>query len=353
MRRTIINVRDMILPLVLVLAALALTSCDQADDSPSLTGITAVYTGTSTIYPDTSLDTFKTNLIVTAVYSDDSLKAVKNYTLDGTLAVGQSVVTVAYEGETTTFTVKVDDPPAEDTFVGVDNPFIGTWQAGATEYWQFRTDGTGSKVTKGNGRPEKGPFLDDFSFLVYYKTSAEGIVSTRTLVMLSENTDSSTSSADPFTFNRYTFTIEDFDDDDATLTGVGTTDVTLERVNGSPQPLDLKNPIIGEWLADWDGSMGFTWSMKFQADGTAKAYNQTAGHQGDIVYALRGDVLVLFGAIPRYSTNPVTSRINIKGNGKFEARETKNFPPTTNGMVNNWLYTKVASAPWLPANTVY
>jgi len=235
----------------------------------------------------------------------------------------------------------VNTPPQGDP--PVDNPFIGTWQAGATEYWQFRTDGTGSKVTKGNGGPDKGPFLDDFSFLVFVNPTS-GV---KTLVMMSENDDPATNSADPFTFERYTFAIVG---DEATLTPVpADTDVTLERLSGSPQPLSLKNPIIGEWSADWDGPMGFTWSFKFRADGTTKALNQTPGHQGEIVYALRGDVLVLFGTgIPRYGTNPVTSRIRILGSGKFEARETKTFGPVSAGNKANWLYTKVAAAVWLP-----
>jgi len=225
-------------------------------------------------------------------------------------------------------------PQSEPSYV---NPFIGTWQAGATEYWQFRTDGTGSKVTKGNGGPEKGPFLDDFSFLVFVSAS-----NVKTLVMMSENTDSATNSEDPLTFSRYTFVIED---DEATLTPVlASTAVTLERLSGSPKPLNLTNPIIGDWLGDWDGPHGFTWSTKFRADGTAKAYNHTADHQGNLAYALRGDVLVLFGEL-RYG-NPATSKIRILGSDKFEARETKTFGPVTSPGKANWLYKKVASAPW-------
>jgi len=333
-----------ILIFTLAFAVFFLTGCQQAtEDSPFLVSIAAVYTGATTVYPDTSLDTFKTDLVVTATDSDRKTKtlAAEDYTLSGALAVGLSMVTVTYQGEKDTFMVTVNNPPPlEDPFIGVDNPFIGTWQTGTTEYWQFRTDGTGSKVTKGNGGSEKGPFLDDFSFFVYVNPTS-GV---KTLVMMSENNEPATIDADPLTFSRYTFVIVD---DEATLTPVpAATDITLERLSGSPQPLSLKNPIIGEWLGDWDGPHGFTWSTMFRADGTAKAHNIIMGHQSELAYALRGDVLVLFGGL-RYG-NPVTSRIRILDSGKFEARETKTFGPVVTPGKANWLYTKVDSAPWLP-----
>jgi len=327
----------------LVFTGITLIGCQQAtEDSPFLVSIAAVYTGTSTVYPDTLLDTFKADLVVTATDSDRDTKtlAAADYTLSGTLAVGLNIVTVIYKGEKDIFTVTVIEHPVEDTFVGVDNPFIGTWETGTTEYWQFRIDGTGSKVTKGNGGSEKGPFLDDFSFFVFVNATT----SVQTLVILSDNNDPATNSADPFTFERFTFSIVD---DTATLTPVPVnTAITLERLSGSSQPLNLKNPLIGEWLGDWDGPHGFTWSTMFRADGTAKAHNITMGHQSELAYALRGDVLVLFGGL-RYG-NPVTSKIRILDSGRFEARETKTFGPVVSPGKANWLYTKVDAATWLP-----
>lgn len=75
-----------------------------------LVRITAVYTQTSTVYPDTPLDDLKDDLVVTAHYSDGTSEAVTTYTLSGTLTAGTSVVTVTYEDKTTTFTVTVSAP---------------------------------------------------------------------------------------------------------------------------------------------------------------------------------------------------------------------------------------------------
>ena len=80
---------------------------------PTLTSITATYNqGSTAIYPSTSLDSLKSNLVVTANYSDNSSTAITDYVLSGTLSVGTSSVTVTYNGKTTTFNVIVSE---EDT----------------------------------------------------------------------------------------------------------------------------------------------------------------------------------------------------------------------------------------------
>ena len=74
----------------------------------TLTGITAVYTqGDKIVYPSTSLDDLKTNLVVTASYSDSTTVTVSDYTLSGTLTIGTSTITATYQGKTATFTVTV------------------------------------------------------------------------------------------------------------------------------------------------------------------------------------------------------------------------------------------------------
>jgi hypothetical protein len=80
----------------------------------TLTGITAVYVPTTEIFPDTKHDTLKEGLTVKAAYSDNTGKTLSDsdYTLSGTLAVGESVITVSYtEGgitKTAAFKVTVD-----------------------------------------------------------------------------------------------------------------------------------------------------------------------------------------------------------------------------------------------------
>lgn len=85
------------------------TLYDALYPSKTLVSITAVYTQTGTVYPSTSLDALKTDLVVTAHYDDNSTATVTTYTLSGTLAVGTSTVTVSYDGKTTTFNVTVSE----------------------------------------------------------------------------------------------------------------------------------------------------------------------------------------------------------------------------------------------------
>lgn len=72
-----------------------------------LVSISAVYTQSGTVYTTDSLDDLKSDLVVTAVYSDSTTQTVTNYTLSGALSVGTSTVTVSYGGKTTTFSVNV------------------------------------------------------------------------------------------------------------------------------------------------------------------------------------------------------------------------------------------------------
>lgn len=75
----------------------------------TLSSISAVYTQSGTVYNTDSLDSLKSDLVVTAIYNDSSTETVSSsdYTLSGTLASGTSTITVSYEEKTTTFTVAV------------------------------------------------------------------------------------------------------------------------------------------------------------------------------------------------------------------------------------------------------
>lgn len=72
-----------------------------------LVSISAVYTQSGTVYDTDSLDSLKSDLVVTATYSDSSTETVTTYTLSGTLETGTSTITVTYGGKTTTFDVTV------------------------------------------------------------------------------------------------------------------------------------------------------------------------------------------------------------------------------------------------------
>lgn len=73
----------------------------------NLVSISAVYTQSGTVYDTDTLDSLKSDLVVTAHYDDYSTETVTSYTLSGTLEEGTSTVTVAYGGKTTTFDVVV------------------------------------------------------------------------------------------------------------------------------------------------------------------------------------------------------------------------------------------------------
>lgn len=76
-----------------------------------LVSISAVYTQSGTVYSTDSLDSLKTDLVVTAHMSDSTTRTVTTYILFGTLTVGTSTITVSYGGKTTTFTVTVTETP--------------------------------------------------------------------------------------------------------------------------------------------------------------------------------------------------------------------------------------------------
>ena len=73
----------------------------------NLVSISAVYTQTKPIYTDNSLDDLRSELVVTANYSNSSSEVVSFYTLTGTLNAGTRAITVTYGGKTATFQVVV------------------------------------------------------------------------------------------------------------------------------------------------------------------------------------------------------------------------------------------------------
>lgn len=86
----------------------------------NLTSISCVYTQSGTVYDTDSLDSLKSDLVVTAHYDDSSTQTVTTYTLSGSLTVGTSTITVAYGGKTTTFNVTVteyQDYPSDYTWL--------------------------------------------------------------------------------------------------------------------------------------------------------------------------------------------------------------------------------------------
>ena len=104
--------------------ALIQITINNIDENPkALSSISAVYTqGDTIVYPNTSLDSLKSNLVVTANYNDNSTNTVTDYTLSGTLVAGTSTITVTYNDKTTTFNVTVSEISIGDSnyYVNLD-----------------------------------------------------------------------------------------------------------------------------------------------------------------------------------------------------------------------------------------
>lgn len=75
--------------------------------SSGLVGIAALYTQSGPVYDTDSLDSLKSDLVVTATYANGDVRTVTDYVLSGTLTEGTSTITVSFGGKTTTFTVTV------------------------------------------------------------------------------------------------------------------------------------------------------------------------------------------------------------------------------------------------------
>lgn len=73
----------------------------------NLDSISCVYTQSGTVYTTDTLDSLRTDLVVTATYDDSSTATITSYTLSGTLTEGTSTITVSYGEKTTTFNVVV------------------------------------------------------------------------------------------------------------------------------------------------------------------------------------------------------------------------------------------------------
>lgn len=73
----------------------------------NLLSISAIYTQSGDVYTVDSLESLKSDLVVTANYDNGTSAEVSGYTLSGTLTEGTSPITVTYEGKTASFNVTV------------------------------------------------------------------------------------------------------------------------------------------------------------------------------------------------------------------------------------------------------
>ena len=86
----------------------------------TVVSITCTYTQSGAVYDFDSLDVLKTDLVVKALYDDQTMGEVTNYTLNGTLVEGTSTITVSYNGKTASFTVQVTHSDVPAGYVSYD-----------------------------------------------------------------------------------------------------------------------------------------------------------------------------------------------------------------------------------------
>lgn len=96
----------------------------------TVSSISAVFTQSSAVYEEDSLDSLKADLIVTATFMDSSTGVIasEDYTLSGNLTEGTSTITVSYGGKITTFSVTVTaGTPFAYGLLNLSNPVTGTY----------------------------------------------------------------------------------------------------------------------------------------------------------------------------------------------------------------------------------
>ena len=133
------------------------------------------------------------------------------------------------------------------------DPFIGTWEGSDGKFWKFRINGTGGKAST-----KDGPFGDDFSFFVYDGQGVQLPPPNKSLVIIEIEEDDYTRD-DVIRVTRYEFTIAGKQAE--LIPKPSGANITLNRLEGRPQPLKLDNLLIGIWAADWDGDHGVDWSL--------------------------------------------------------------------------------------------
>lgn len=130
-----------------------------------LTGITATYTQSGTVYDSDSLNSLKSDLVVMATYSDSSTAVIDSadYTLGGTLAEGTSTITVFYGGKTDTFNVTVTHfVPIDYTLDALENV---TW------YDNYKYNNSNGTMIASNGEHCTSKFTVQDTIYVITDTS--------------------------------------------------------------------------------------------------------------------------------------------------------------------------------------
>ena len=146
---------------------------DAALNPPAgLVSISAVYTQSGTVYDTASLDDLKTDLVVTAHWSDNTTSTVTNYALSGTLTEGTSTITVSFGGKTTTFNV---------TVTSLMETITVTWSGSGVDSTTQVIDATSSELYW------RLPYVQDATQYASGATSASAFVKIETVLFHDAN----------------------------------------------------------------------------------------------------------------------------------------------------------------------
>jgi hypothetical protein len=256
--------------------------------SADLVSISAVYTQSGTVYDSDSLDSLKTDLIVTAHFSDSTTQTVTNYTLSGTLVEGTSTVTVTYGGKTTTFTVTVTDS-----------------RQLPTQYtWLYD--------------PQSGDLLSEESY-VTMETGGSGGIETIADGVLVLSCDSPPRTSTSTNFFRYYFT-----DDTTTNAKIS----TRSKIIKAPTTL-VSQGLNGYRLQLSNGTNGAQ-AYFYNSDG----YIMVGYYEGGTRKTVTTDFLVGDWHIFELEMSGTTQKLSIDGTEIFNVTSLSTYYCTANAMLN-------------------
>ena len=124
---------------VVVCCSFSFISCKNKEESKSISSMSVIYEqGDSIVYPDTTFDELKRTIVVSVKYTDGTEEIVTDYTITGTMTVGDTVLTISYKNFTKTIKVSVSektDEPHSHVFTRYPAHAATCTENGNIEYW--------------------------------------------------------------------------------------------------------------------------------------------------------------------------------------------------------------------------
>ncbi len=139
---------------VVVCCSFSFVSCKNKEKSKIVSSMSVMYEqGDSNVYPDTTFDELKRTIVVSVKYTDETEEIVTDYTITGTMSVGDSVLTISYKNFTKTITVRVSEKTDEThshVFTRYPAHAATCTENGNIEYWYCSSCGKFYSDQNGN-----------------------------------------------------------------------------------------------------------------------------------------------------------------------------------------------------------